>query len=76
MNRKQAEREISRIVGHPVRLSQGAYIDTCDDVAGTWYIDHNPDSAVIDRRGRGHRTLADAVQYAEEVEIEQGAQKC
>ena len=67
MNRKQAERKISRILGYPVRLSQGSYTRTCDDVAGTWYIDHDPDSTVRDRRGRGHRTLADAVQYAEEA---------
>ena len=40
-------------------LSRGAFTNTSDDVAGTWYVDPD-DTDYLDRRGRGWPTLAEA----------------
>ena len=44
---------------HRFLISRGSYLDTPDDCLSGWYVDHS-DTATIDRRGPGHRTLADA----------------
>lgn len=51
-------------------VDEGACYGTCDDVAGTWYI-NNRGSGLLDRRGRGYGTKAQAylaiLDYIEEI---------
>ena len=57
-------RRIIRQSGY--RARRGAYLDTTDDRSGGWYLDPiDPEpGALLDRRGSGFRTLADAAEYA------------
>jgi len=43
-------------------IVHGAFVDTSDDRADRWYIDH-VDSTTVDRRGEGFKTLADCREY-------------
>ena len=43
----------------PFLISRGSYLDTPDDRLDRWYVDLK-DSAILDRRGAGFRTLAAA----------------
>lgn len=52
-----AARRFARANGYSI--SEGAYVGTCDDVAGTWYVDHEDDDA-LDRRGRGYDRQGEA----------------
>lgn len=49
------------------RIVRGSYVGTSDDRIDRWYIDRL-DSNVIDRRGAGYRTKAEALQAIEEHE--------
>ena len=42
------------------RLRRGSYQGTCDDRLNGWYIDHKDDN-LLDRRGGGYWTKADAL---------------
>lgn len=48
-------------------ITKGSYKGTNDDNIDGWYID-DPESTMIDRRGKGHRTLADAKAQIDEWE--------
>jgi hypothetical protein len=48
-------------------ITKGNYRNSNDDNIDGWYID-DPDSSTIDRRGRGHQTLADAKAQIDEWE--------
>ena len=50
-------------------VERGAYIDTSDDRADRWYL-YLPNRDVIDRRGPGHRTLAEAADAATDAAAE------
>ena len=57
------------------RVERGDYIGTTDDRSDGWYL-YRPDRDIIDRRGPGHHTLADAADAAEECEIEKSDHPC
>jgi hypothetical protein len=46
-------------------IERGDYIGTSDDRIDRWYL-ADPDSTVVDRRGYGYLTIADAKQVIDE----------
>lgn len=46
-------------------IREGAYAGTCDDVAGTYYVD-DIDSTIWDRRGRGFSSPEAALEQVED----------
>lgn len=46
-------------------VAEGAYLDTSDDVAGTWYVGRDGDH--LDKRGVGHRSKKEAMEAIREI---------